>query len=46
MKRWSAIKQFFICGLGLIVAGLFLVAPFTVNAAEQKVRFNIPACMS
>jgi hypothetical protein len=46
MKRWSAINRLLICGMGLVMAGLFLATPFTVNAAEQKVRFNIPGCMS
>jgi hypothetical protein len=45
MKMLSAIRRFVVCGMGLVVAGVFLMARYS-NAAEQKVRFNIPACMS
>lgn len=45
MKRWSTLRSFLICGMGLVSAACFLMAPFTVNASEQRVRLSIPACM-
>ncbi len=46
MKEWLTWRRLRIGGVGFLMAGLLLAAPLAAQAAEQRVRFTIPACMS
>lgn len=47
MSGWLTWRRLRIGGVGFLMAGLLLAAPLVAaQAAEQRVRFNIPACMS
>jgi len=47
VKGWLKLHRFLIGGMTIVMAGLLLTASFVpAYAAERRVRFNIPACMS
>jgi len=46
MKEWLTWRRLRIGGVGFLMAGLLLAVPPAAQAAEQRVRFTIPACMS